>query len=235
MANQLSAMAALGIRPLIVYGGSTEGPPHLGREFDPILRAFVQRFGDRALGIQFGNEPNIHHPVDPRRYALALRRAARVIHSVDRRENVVAAPVSSGWPRHQHYQRRMLRALPSDADIDIAINVYPTGRRPLAQAKRLVRRVQRQGGGRELWITEAAIPRYLHGVRQPMLTAKLYRLVDRMGARAVYIHRLQTLADPQEWELLWSPGALDVAGGPTPLYDALAGARRQAIRRLRAG
>jgi hypothetical protein len=231
----LTQMAARGIKPLIVYGGSTEGRPHLGREFDAVMRAFAARFGDRALGIQFGNEPNIHHPVEPRRYALALRRAARAIHSVDRGENVVAAPVSPGWPGHQRYQRRVLRAIPRAADIDVAMNVYPTGPRPIAQAKKLVRRIKRQGEGRALWITEAAIPRYLHGLRQPLLTGKLYRTLDRLGARAIYIHRLQSLAEPYEWEQLWSSGALDPAGDQTPIYQELAGARRAAIRRFSAG
>ena len=221
-----AALRAAGIRPIVtVYGApcwvattKCSRQTLYPRSFEA-WRGFVDEVVTRypKAIIQAWNEPNQGHyggAITPKQAAdITMETRA----AVAGRSKVIgpAASPTGAWRR---YTREVYRQLPRS--VPMSLNIYPYSGRPLAEIRKTYRRVTRGQGRRRIWVTEVGIHGGIH--KHPARTsASAYKLLNRLGARAIVFHRLMRDKGAIGWEKQGRFGALKRNLSPTPLYSAL--------------
>jgi hypothetical protein len=231
------ALRRNGVRPMMALSGSVQGmSPRQWRNFN---RAFARRYASRAA-LQILNETNnpVFGSLRPKRYARIVKQAERAIRRVRPRATVIAsapAPRTAYKNPHQRaarYTRNVFRHIGPRRRIQPAANIFPYSKqRPIREAKQALRAVRRgvrkASRARPVWVTETAMRGTIFGIGQERArkSARLLRVLRRMGARSVIFHRL--IDTPMRPGVMDTEGALDRNGNPTSLFWALRRAARR--------
>ncbi|MCD6015060.1 MAG: hypothetical protein K0R88_1144 [Solirubrobacterales bacterium] len=193
-------LEGLGIKPIFTIWGSTEYVP-TPQEYAERASEIAQRYPTAAL--QIWNEPNSvdFGRIPPERAAALTTAAAEAIRSVNPGARIVGPSVMPfPWERNgwKAYIGALYRNVPRELDVEVGLNLYPYGGpgETMRSIERVYRRAARYG---KVHVTEVGLVAAEYGAKQARMSARVYGLLSRLGARSIIFHRLAP-NDASGWE-----------------------------------